>query len=631
VAINTDGSLPDNSAILDVNTPAKGLLIPRMTKAQRNAIPNPAPSLMIFQTDNTPGIYYNSGTAASPFWVMPGSGNFWNLTGNSGTSMAANFLGTTDNTPLVVKVNNQLAAKIDHLLFNTSLGYQSLLTNTTGNHNNAIGFQALYSNISGICNIANGIQALYSNTTGSFNVADGYQALYYNTDGDNNIAIGYRALNFNSTGNFNTATGNEALYSNNSGSDNTATGFQALYSNTTGFYNTAGGKSALFMNTNGSNNTATGFRSLFNNTTAGRNVAIGCNALESQSFSNLSTSWNSDNVAVGYESLYSNEPASTSGGIHNTAIGNYSLRSNTVGYYNTASGCEALYSNTIGHHNTATGVWALYSNTGGLYNTASGYKALESNTTGSYNSAKGYGALRSNTTGSNNTANGTFALYYVDVQSDNAAVGYSAGDYYKSDYGTFMGNSAYANASGYSNITGLGYNSRLTASNQVRIGNTSVTSIGGYAGWTNFSDGRFKRNIKEDVPGIAFITKLRPVIYSLDISALNTDLDKNMLAKDRDGEVLRDLSPQEMEGIKSKEQISYTGFIAQEVEVAAKSIGYYFSGVDVPKNENDYYGLRYAEFVVPLVKAVQELNNIVEAQRKEIEDLQSRLDAIQSR
>jgi hypothetical protein len=51
-----------------------------------------------------------------------------------------------------------------------------------------------------------------------------------------------------------------------------------------------------------------------------------------------------------------------------------------------------------------------------------------------------------------------------------------------------------------------------------------------------------------------------------------------------------------------------TGFIAQEVEQAAKKLNYNFSGVDAPKNDKDMYGLRYAEFVVPLVKAVQELS-----------------------
>jgi hypothetical protein len=62
-----------------------------------------------------------------------------------------------------------------------------------------------------------------------------------------------------------------------------------------------------------------------------------------------------------------------------------------------------------------------------------------------------------------------------------------------------------------------------------------------------------------------------------------------------------------------QENIRYTGFIAQEVEKAAKDVGYDFSGVDSPQNEQSLYGLRYAEFTVPLVKAVQELNTKVES------------------
>ena len=62
-----------------------------------------------------------------------------------------------------------------------------------------------------------------------------------------------------------------------------------------------------------------------------------------------------------------------------------------------------------------------------------------------------------------------------------------------------------------------------------------------------------------------------------------------------------------------KEKIIQSGFIAQEVEQAAKELGYDFSGVDAPKNDKDFYGLRYAEFTVPLVKAVQELTARVAA------------------
>jgi uncharacterized protein (TIGR02145 family) len=62
VGINTDNSAPDNSAMLDVKSTSKGMLVPRMTKAQRDAIGSPATGLVIYQTDNTPGFYYYSGT-----------------------------------------------------------------------------------------------------------------------------------------------------------------------------------------------------------------------------------------------------------------------------------------------------------------------------------------------------------------------------------------------------------------------------------------------------------------------------------------------------------------------------------------------------------------------------------------
>jgi len=657
VAISTDASLPDNSAMLEVKNAAKGLLIPRMTQAERNAIASPAPWLMVFQTDNFPGIYYNAGTAASPTWLMTGTGGFWSLTGNSSTSVAANFIGTTDNVPLTFKTNNQLSGKIDHILFNTSLGYQSLFSNLTGSRNNAIGSQALFSNTSGNYNNATGYQTLYFNTAGSFNTADGYQALYFNTEGNHNTAVGYRALNFNVTGDYNTASGKNSLYSNNSGSYNTAAGFQALYSNTTGIsntacgvnglyanttgtnnsangysalnsntmgsYNTASGSNALFLNTSGSFNTSSGFTALYNNTTASQNTSIGCRSLLHQSFSNSGIPWNSDNVAVGYEALYSNEPTSTSSGIRNTAIGNYTLRSNTTGYYNTAIGSEALYSNTNGVHNTACGVVALYSNTGGINNTAIGYKSLQFNSTGNLNTSIGFGSLNSNTSGNNNTGCGIFALYTVDTQSYNTAIGYSAGDYYESDYGTYAGRNAYPNASGYSNVTGLGYNARPTSSNQVRIGNSTVTSIGGYAGWTDFSDQRFKTAIQENVKGLEFIMKLRPVTYKLDINRLAANLKEDQ-RRDADGKIIMGSpSPSDLESRDEKSRVVHSGFLAQEVEAAAKSIGFEFSGVDVPKNENDYYGLRYAEFVVPLVKAVQEQQKMIEAQKLAIAELKT--------
>jgi hypothetical protein len=73
------------------------------------------------------------------------------------------------------------------------------------------------------------------------------------------------------------------------------------------------------------------------------------------------------------------------------------------------------------------------------------------------------------------------------------------------------------------------------------------------------------------------------------------------------------------------EAIQFTGLLAQEVEAAASSLGYNFSGVDKPTNEQTVYGLRYAELVVPMIKAIQEMKQMIERQQAEINDLKIKL------
>lgn len=86
---------PDGSAALQIQSTSKGMLIPRMTQAQRQAISNPANGLMVYQTDGTPGFYFNAGTSGSPNWVVITSGVMIpSTTGNGGK-----FL-TTDGTSL---------------------------------------------------------------------------------------------------------------------------------------------------------------------------------------------------------------------------------------------------------------------------------------------------------------------------------------------------------------------------------------------------------------------------------------------------------------------------------------------------------------------------------------------------
>jgi hypothetical protein len=62
VGISETAFNPDSSAILHMNSDTKGLLVPRMTEAQRNAIVNPATGLIIFQIDTEPFFYYFDGT-----------------------------------------------------------------------------------------------------------------------------------------------------------------------------------------------------------------------------------------------------------------------------------------------------------------------------------------------------------------------------------------------------------------------------------------------------------------------------------------------------------------------------------------------------------------------------------------
>jgi trimeric autotransporter adhesin len=326
------------------------------------------------------------------------------------------------------------------------------------------------------------------------------------------------------------------------------------------------------LRNSGTSNTAFGAYSQNQISTSNSNTSVGASALESNFFGSENTAIGtramqgnineSNNVAVGFESLYSNAGGS------GTAIGSKSLRSNTTGDLNVALGANALFANTVGYENTAIGSSAADSNVSGINNVAVGISAFGSNVSGSFNTA--------------------------------------------------IGSYAYNNSGGSDNSTAIGYNSVITSSNQVRIGNAAVSSIGGFASWTNVSDARFKKNIQENVPGLKFIKKLRPVTYNLDLNTISKH--------NKTPEKLRDFSAEKL-----KESQIQSGFIAQEVEQVAKELGYEFSGVDAPKNENDYYGLRYAEFVVPMVKAIQELEEENQRLKNQNQELEKRLKAIEEK
>lgn len=94
VAINTTGDDPDPSAMLDVQSTTKGFLVPRMSTDDRDAIPNPAPGLIIFNKDDNK-LYYFDGD----HWVSFGSDTDWIVNGDNMFSGVSGNVGIGTENP----------------------------------------------------------------------------------------------------------------------------------------------------------------------------------------------------------------------------------------------------------------------------------------------------------------------------------------------------------------------------------------------------------------------------------------------------------------------------------------------------------------------------------------------------
>ena len=210
---------PDQSAILDLSSSNKGLLMPRMSLQQRSGIQNPAQGLVIYQTDFLSGFYFYDGGEWKAITTSTNSiadANNWGLTGNN--VIATDFLGTINNFPLKLQVAGNWAGIISQggtnaatmigyatgpriaagAIANTAIGYASMggevLTNVTGSDNNAMGYNALSRLVGGSGNVAVGSSALKFLSGGSNNFGLGGSALRDLTNGSDNVAIGYSSL-----------------------------------------------------------------------------------------------------------------------------------------------------------------------------------------------------------------------------------------------------------------------------------------------------------------------------------------------------------------------------------------------------------------------------------------------------
>lgn len=352
IGINT----PHPSAVLDASSTTQGMLIPRMNKLQKNAIPAPAKGLLIFQDDvDSIGFHYYDGTVW--LWLEALGKAGWKTGGNAGTDTASHFIGTTDNMPLRFKQNNTHLGQWDLSKSNYFIGKDA---------GKASGLIPMFA-------IGIGDSALATGTSASFNVAIGNRALKLNQHGSNNlaygsftlenlkgsgfggnIAIGTSALRNAQNVQFNTAVGVFAMQEHRINNNNTAIGFQALTLDTTGFSNVAVGAHNLGRNVNGTRNVAVGTSAGFNNTSGNRNTYVG-------------------NAVNASEPNYDYDPAFT--GSNNTAVGAVSFYNNISGNKNTAVGDSALLINTTGNNNIAIGSKSLMANKTGNNNTVIGYEA----------------------------------------------------------------------------------------------------------------------------------------------------------------------------------------------------------------------------------------------------------------
>lgn len=94
---------------VDVSTNNKGIMVPRLSTAQRTSIAGlslPEEGLMVYDT-TTDTFWYWDGVQ----WVEVQSKRAWQLQGNTNTNPGPDFLGTTDTKDLVVKTNNTEAVR----------------------------------------------------------------------------------------------------------------------------------------------------------------------------------------------------------------------------------------------------------------------------------------------------------------------------------------------------------------------------------------------------------------------------------------------------------------------------------------------------------------------------------------
>jgi len=515
VAINATGAPPDASAMLDVQSGTKGVLIPRMSTAQRIVIPAPAIGLLVYDTSTRS--YWFKGVVG---WVEL-TDNWHGLQDVDHDTkvqveespdediirfdiggVEAMVLGESSQGATRLNLGPDLNLFVGHNAglnsvpgWNTFLGYEAGYQNTTGYSNTFTGFGSGATNLNGFQNTFVGMNSGHNNAAANGNTFTGYSA-GYNSIADRNTFYGFEAGLANRTGLYNTVIGGEAAGNNlanrNMGNGNSLLGYEAGqsanglienvlvgyragynitnavrnvliganagYSMLTAYGNVAMGPGALRTNVSGSLNVSIGDSTLYNNTASG-NVALGSKA-------GLNNTTGSGNTFLGRRAGGNN----TTGG-NNTFVGDKAGINNSKGIGNVALGTESGYSNSEGNYNAFIGFDAGFRNDLGDENIFIGKLTGEHNLNGLLNIAIGSYAMNQNDHGSRNIAIGEYALGNgagnIIATSNSIAIGAKAGQASTGSSNIIIGNDSGHSLDGTdnvllgNNISSYGYNNTL--------------------------------------------------------------------------------------------------------------------------------------------------------------------------
>jgi hypothetical protein len=238
-------STPHASAILDISSNNKGVLLPRVylpsdtstTPLVYSEYPYIPTGTLVFNTNYNwgtglqgQGFYWWDGTYVNyytpPRWrkLAEASKNNWNIAGNVTTGN--DFIGTIGNSTFPFRRNGKLAGQFARYGVKFGASATNIPQKVFSSTSVSFGSESVY-NAKGSSHstVAFGAFSKQYDSATQYGTALGAQALMNNIDGDHNIAIGFNALALTSLGHHNTAIGAHALYTNINGSYNTGIGY----------------------------------------------------------------------------------------------------------------------------------------------------------------------------------------------------------------------------------------------------------------------------------------------------------------------------------------------------------------------------------------------------------------------